>query len=474
MVTFAQEVFEPRRIVYDPTYDPLVSTTPGMGQDYAPTYWIATAGIPPEDDGPITQDTDVDVAIIGSGYTGLACAIFLAKEYGIKAAVLEANRVSWGCSTRNGGQAQCASGRLKRSEWIKRWGKDIALGLHGEVCEGMETFKHLIEDIDCDPQPGGHFYIAHKTRAMQTLEHEVRVLNEVFDYPARIIDQAALKAEYVNDHEAAGAMHEPEGVGIHAGKLAFGYLRKARALGARVHTSSPVSGWRTSGNVHHLTTPGGTVRARAVGIATGGYTSQRLHPTLKNRIMPILSNCVVTRPLTQHEREACNFRTRQVLTDTRILRHYYRLLPDGRVQIGSRSAISGRGAPQRIYQELLVRDLLRKFPALAGIDIEYSWWGWVDVAHDMIPRVFQPDPKQSIYYALGYGGNGVMYSAQAGRRLAQRIAGKSDGLRLPLFTSPLPFPNVLDVRIASEAFAPFRRIGQRFLYRWYNFKDEVL
>lgn len=459
---------------YDPSYDPLVAPTPGTGREYAPTYWIGTAGTPPEDDGPITQDVDVDVAVIGSGFTGLACAIFLAREHGIKATVLEANRVSWGCSTRNGGQAQCASGRLKRSDWIRRWGKEVALQMHGELCDAMETFKHLIADIDCEPQPGGHLYIAHRPKIMEKLANEARILNEVFKYPARMIDEATLKREFVNEHEAAGAMHEPEGIGIHAGKLAFGYLRLARELGATVHPSSPVSGWETRGGVHYLQTPGGTVRARAVAVATGGYTSQVLHPKLKNRILPILSNCIVTRPLTDAEREACNFRTTQVITDTRILRHYYRLLPDGRVQIGSRSAITGSHAPDKQFEQLLIRDLHRKFPPLEGIDIDYSWWGWVDVAHDMMPRICQPDPGQSIFYALGYGGNGVMYSAQAGRRMAQKIAGKDEGLDLPIFNSPLPFPNVLDVRIESEAFAPFRRLGQRFLYRWYNFKDEVM
>src|SRR5438128_3904155 len=145
---------------YDPAYDPLVDPNPGCGRDYAPTYWVATAGPPPADDGPIDRDIDVDVAIVGSGFTGLACALFLAQEFGIKAHVLEANRVIWGCTSRNGGQAQNASGRLKRSQWIKRWGKDVALRMHAEVRDGFDTFKQLIRDIDCDAQPGGHLYIA--------------------------------------------------------------------------------------------------------------------------------------------------------------------------------------------------------------------------------------------------------------------------------------------------------------------------
>lgn len=459
---------------YNPGFDPLISNTPGRAQDYAPTYWIDTAGEPPEDDGPITHDIDVDVAIIGSGYTGLACAIYLAEEHGIKATVLEANRVSWGCSTRNGGQAQCASGRLKRSQWIDRWGKEVALAVHAEVCDAMENFKDLISDIDCDAQPGGHLYIAHKPSVMKTLAKEVKIMNEVFDYKAKIIDRKTLASEYLDDREAAGAMLEPEGIGIHAGKLAFGYLKKARKLGAKIHTSSPVEGWETHDGVHYLNTPGGIVRAKKVAVATGGYGGQELHKKVKNRLFPILSNSIVTRPLTTAEREACNFKTTMVLTDTRILRHYYRLLPDGRVQIGSRSAISGRNASAKKYEDLLIKDLHRKFPALEGIDIDYSWWGWVDVAHDMMPRITQPDPNHSIYYALGYGGNGVMYSAQGGRRMAEMIAGKAAGLSIPIFVSELPFPNILNSTIESELLAPFRRFGQWWLYRWYAFKDEYL
>jgi len=96
---------------YDPTYDPLVNATPGHNVDYAPTYWIGTAGEFPDDDGPITADCDADVVVIGSGFTGLSCAIHLAKDHGIKATVLEANSTAWGCSTRNGGQAQLGCGK---------------------------------------------------------------------------------------------------------------------------------------------------------------------------------------------------------------------------------------------------------------------------------------------------------------------------------------------------------------------------
>ena len=453
---------------YDPHYDPVVDAGPGHNRDYAPTYWIGTAGTPPGDDGPVSEDFDTEVVVIGSGYTGLSCAIHLARDHGIEATVLEANTVAWGCSTRNGGQAQISSGRLKRSEWIRRWGVDVARRMHDEVTEAFDVFRGLIgeDEIDCEPQEGGHFYIAHKPGAMPKLAKECALLNDTFGYGARMLSREELHEEHVRDQEACGALWEPDGTCIHAAKLAFGYLRLARRLGAKVHPASPVLGWRVVNGVHHLTTPGGVVRAKSVALATAGYTPPGLSNRTKNRLMPILSNSIVTRPLEDDEKEACGFRTGSPLTDTRVLRHYYRYLPDGCVQIGSRSAITGEDAENPKHLALLRAGLARKFPALEGIDLDYSWWGWVDVSHDMMPRIYQPDPDRTIYYAMGYGGNGVMYSAQAGRRMAQLVAGKTcAAFDLPIFTSPLPSHGIL---------TPFRRLGQWGMYGWYWFNDEKL
>jgi glycine/D-amino acid oxidase-like deaminating enzyme len=459
---------------YDPHYDPLVAPTPGQGRDYAPTYWVGTAGTPPDDDGPLMHDTDADVVIVGSGFTGLATALFLAREHGIRATVLEANRSIWGCTSRNGGQGQNASGRLYRSQWIERWGKETALKLDAEIRAGYETFKSLVGEVPCDAQPGGHFYVAHREKKMDFLRNEAKVMREVFGYDTRMLSAQELRSEHFDEAEACGAMHEPDGIGVHPLKLAHGYLRMARALGVKVHPASPVIGVETRGRVHYVKTPAGTVRARAVAFATGGYTSNGLHKSLDSKIMPILSNSLVTRPLTSSELEATNFRTTTFITDTRTLRFYYRKLPDNRVQIGSRSSITGADASNPRHMQALVDGLHRKFPALKGIPIDYSWWGWVDVSHDMMPRVVQPDPKESVFYALGYGGNGVSFSAHAGRRMAERIAGKRNkAFELPIYSSPLPYPNVLNL-VESRAFAPFRRFGQRALYHWYHLRDERL
>ena len=466
---------EPRRgAPYDPRYDPLVDATPGQGRDYAPTYWVATAGAPPADDGPVTNDRDADVVIVGSGFTGLATALFLAREHGIRATVLEANRAVWGCTSRNGGQGQNASGRLYRSQWIARWGKDVALKLDAEIRAGFETFRALTQEFDCDAQPGGHLYIAHRAKKLPFLRHEAEVMRSVFGYDTRMLTREEVATQFVDDADSHGALHEPDGIGVHPLKLAFGYLRAARALGVKVHPASPVLDVQQRGGVVHVRTPGGTVRARAVGFATGGYTSNALHASLRNKIMPILSNSLVTRPLTDAELRDTSFKTTQVITDTRTLRFYYRRLPDNRVQIGSRSSITGADAPNPKHMAVLVDGLHRKFPALRGIEVQHSWWGWVDVSHDMMPRITQPDPQQPVYYALGYGGNGVSFSAHAGRRMAERIAGvQRPEFKLPIYDAPLQAPNLFGL-VRSPLLAPFRRLGQRMLYPWYQLRDEVL
>lgn len=461
---------------YDPRYDPLVAADPGAGRAYAPTYWVATAGTPPIDDGPIRADIDVDVAVIGSGSTGLSTALYLGREHGVRAAVLEANQLAWGCSSRSGGQGQNASGRLKRSQWIARWGIDTARRLDAEIRAGFENFRGLTREIACDAFDGGHLYVAHRPEKVAALAAEAAVMRDTFGYATRMLGADELRREWCDEREAAGAMFEAEGIGIQPLKFSFGLAKKAREHGATLHPASPVQRWRREGGAHLLETPGGTVRAQRVAVCTGGYTGQGLSPLLKNRLMPILSNSLVTRPLTSAELAATNFRSQTFLTDTRTLRFYYRLLPDNRLQIGSRSAVAGADAEEPVHLKLLTDAIARKFPPLAGIAVEYSWWGWVDVSHDMMPRIVRPEPAAKVWYALGYGGNGVSFSTWAGKRLAQRIVGADAGepaFGLPIYDSPLEYPNVWGV-VRSPAFAPFRRLGQRVLYRWYWLRDEKL
>ncbi len=108
---------------------------------HSPSYWVDTAGAAPDDDGPLSGAVDVEVAIIGAGYTGLSCALHLAREHGISALVLEANQVAWGCSGRNGSFARISGGRVPLSQLIKRYGAITAKAYFDEMSAGLNTVR---------------------------------------------------------------------------------------------------------------------------------------------------------------------------------------------------------------------------------------------------------------------------------------------------------------------------------------------
>ena len=454
---------------YNPKYDPLTLENPGENQAYAPTYWAGTVeDIYPGDNGILNEQITTDVVVIGSGFTGLATALFLAKEHGIKATILEANQLSWGCTSRNGGQGQNASGRLYRSQWIKKYGIDTALKLHKEILDGYKLFKSLVinNGIECDPQYGGHLLLAHNKAKLDWLNKETEIMSKYFNYETKILSVEDLKRDYLWDRDSVGGQHEECGISVHPLKLAYGYAKLAMKHGVKIHTGSPVLSIDKMNNGKFLVkSPSGSAVTEKVCIATGGYTSTNLHSSVAYRYMPILSNSVVTEPMSDFQIEECMFHTTQAITDTRRLRFYYRKLPDNRLQIGSRSAITGKNAANPKHLKLLTDAISRKFPALSGIKIDYSWWGWVDVSHDMMPRVFKPDPSEEIFYAFGYGGNGVSFSAQAGKRMAEHVAESKkykEVSSLPIYNSELP----------THPMRLFRRLGQRILYKQYAFLDK--
>ncbi len=446
-------------------YDPLHDISPGAGVAYPNSFWAQTSGTAPEDDGVITTDIDVDVAIIGSGYTGLSCALHLARDHGIKAHVIEANQTAWGCSGRNAGFILKSSGRKSYSQMSKQWGEEVMRGIYQEMCAGVETVKSFIaEGIDCDQQDAGFIKVAHKPKMLDELISVAKLQQKMFGYDVEILSKQDLRQQYMDDQNAYGAIRYQDGFGLNPLKLAWGYQKLARAAGVKIHTGSPVIDWseqvsKDSANRQVLHTPQGRITAQKVVIATNGYSPKNFHGLVKDRTLPVLSQIIVTDPLSDEQIAACNFLTSNVVMDTRALKYYYRKLPDNRILFGGRGAITGKGADDPYYADRLLAVLKTSFPALNNLNYSYAWSGWICMALDDLPHLHQ-NKDQSVFYGMGYCGSGVSFSAQMGKRLAQKVAGESVP-NLPLYQKELPkFP-----------LAPLRRVGQWGYFHYGKIKD---
>ncbi|ALS97351.1 NAD(P)/FAD-dependent oxidoreductase [Lacimicrobium alkaliphilum] len=444
-------------------YDPLTSSSPGIGEPYPQSYWASEIQAPAPN--PLEGHINTPVAIIGAGYTGLSCAYHLAIEHNIPSIVLEANQIGWGCSGRNAGFVLNGTGRLSWPQIQKKWGEQTAARIYAEYRAGINTVSELIEqgNIDCDKSTGGYLKVAHKASLVNGLEQQAELLQKQFQDPVHFIHARTLQQQYLHSQEAYGALLFPYCFGVQPLKLAMGYASLAEAQGVSLCSHSPVRQWQNQQGKHLLTTPGGTIKADRVVIATNGYTPRQFNGAVDNRHFPVLSSVIVTEPLTEQQLEACGLKPGLMVMDTRALKYYYRLLPDNRILFGGRGAIRGKDAGHLVYRQRLLNALLQSFPQLKGLQAEHFWSGWVSVSLDDYPRICKADDTGSVYYSMGYCGSGVSFSTQAGKRLAQLVAGDHSLPDLPFFDSPLPkFP------LASA-----RRLGLWAFYHWGRLKDNT-
>jgi gamma-glutamylputrescine oxidase len=433
------------------------------GAAHVDSFWAASAGEEVSGTPPLSGDVETDIAIIGAGYTGLSTAYHLAREHGIKALVLDANRVGWGCSGRNGGFCSTGMGKDGPRAWAERWGLDEARRIFGISRDAVATVAGILdrERIDADRTPTGTLELAHRADALPEMKQRSQWLRENLGLNARIVGKDELDREYLTSQEAFGALHMDEGFGIHPMKYTRGLARAALANGVTIHAGSPVIGWTKEGNRHLLRTPTGTVRARTVVVATNGYTNDSLHPQLTGRLLPALSNIIVTRPLTEAERASVNWRTHLKIWDSRILLFYYRLLPDNRIMFGSRGGIEDTPASNAERRRWMKQRIGEMFPPLAHVEDEYFWYGWVSVAYDKNPHFGTLPGDPTVHYALAYIGAGVALASHAGKLLAQRIA-----------TGSAEYGKLLNVPLPKFPFPPLRRTWQRIAYAWYARQDE--
>lgn len=393
------------------------------------------------------------VAVIGGGYTGLACARAVARAGG-DVVLLEREGIGHGASSRNAGFVlpgfQAGIGTLLRLA-----GPEGARELFQDSLDAVTLVERLTaeEGIACGWHRPGYLYLAAKPRHLAHLEAEQQALRRHLGYETVLLDRAALRRELGSD-QYHGALLEPLAGTLDPRRYLEGLAAAARRAGASLHEGVEVRAIRRAGAGYQLETPAGTVQADQVVVATNGYTG-RLHSWVTRRVVSVGSFMVATAPLPPALRQQL-FPTGRCCADTRRLLRYFRLTDDGRLLFGGRAAFLP-GAVERSVA-LLQQELRAVFPALAEVPVEHGWGGRLAVPVTGLPHLGRtPD---GVHYALGYAGHGVANATWLGDRLGRVLAGQAEWPRL----ARLPFP-AIPFHAGTPWFLPF--VGAYYrMYDW--------
>ncbi len=378
---------------------------------------------------------DVDVAIVGGGYTGLWTAYYLAKaDPSLQIAVLEREVVGFGASGRNGGWCSAIFPATLRKVAAGS-SRDGARRMQLAMNDTVEEIKKVVEGegISCDFAAGGYVSVARNAAQWARAKAEVAGWRDWgFGEDHMRLLSAAEAAQRLGASHVDGATFTPHCAALHPSRLVRGLAEVVRGLGVRVHESTAVDEIVPG----RARTAVGEVTAGVVVRATEGFTAQL--PGLRRAIVPMYSLMVATEPLADTQWAEIGLGHRETFSDKRHLRIYGQRTADGRIAFGGRGAPYHLGSRVRRSFDLdprvhdMLRGVLRDLvPALDGVTFTHAWGGNLGIPRDWYPSLSY-DRVSGLAHAGGYVGDGVATANLAGRTLADLIAGReSDLVTLP-------------------------------------------
>lgn len=387
-----------------------------------------------------------DVVVIGGGYTGLHSALEC-TERGYTVALLEAGRIGWGASGRNGGQMipgwRKGAAELVRSYGAKQARRLFDLSLEaGQIVLGRIA-KHAIA---CDLRTNGHLLAAAKPNDLAWMREEADTLSRVMDYPhARVLSRKETRAK-INSPDFHGALLDEGGGHLHPLNYALGLAEAAQAAGVRIFEQSPALAVNSDADVVVLT-PSGVVRAR-YGVLACDALLGKLEPRIAGRIMPVANYLIATEPL---EDPQALIADDLAVSSSRFVVDYFRLSADGRLILGGGERYTP--APPTNIEAFVRPHMLRIFPQLAQTRITHAWGGLVSITLTRMPHIGR---MGNLFYAHGYSGQGVLITALAGRVLAEAMSGTAERFDVLAKLAPPEFPGGAALR------APLHVIGMLY------------
>jgi gamma-glutamylputrescine oxidase len=420
---------------------------------HAPSWYAATANPAPSRPA-LVGAVRADVCIIGAGYTGLIAGLELAQA-GYRVLILEARRVGWGASGRNGGQI--VTGFNQSIATIRRMvGAEDAARLWQMSQDAKAMLAGLVDEwsIDCGLS-WGYLLAAIKPRHERALAEHLEELHGLGYADAHMVDTAGMRAMVACQAYRSGLYDAGSGQ-LHPLNYALGLARAAEAAGAVIYEETEALGIET-GSTPSVRTAHASVKADFLILAGNAYLGG-LAPAIQSRVMPAGTYIIGTAPLGKERAEAL-IPAKVAVADLHFVLNYYRLSPDHRLLFGGGVSYTGFDGPA--LRRTMQRAMLRYFPQLADVGIDYCWGGHVAITMNRLPHLGRISP--CVYFAQGYSGQGVALTAIAARALALAIKGQAEKLDVFARLPHRPFPGPQALRMPALAMAML----------WYRLRDAL-
>lgn len=402
----------------------------------------------------LTRTEHADVCVIGAGFFGLSAALELAEK-GKKVIVLEGARVGFGASGRSGGQA--INGFEEGiDEYVKQVGADKARQLWEMSLEAIDIIDERITKygIQCDWKKG-YATLALNDRRMDDLIEIEKESHEHFGYQnMQLWDKTQLK-QYLGSDIYVGGLYDSNSGHLHPLNYCLGLAKACLDLGVQIFEQSPVVDMVDKNNNVEVKTDQSAVISQDVILATNAYIDalpKSIHHGINRKILPVESFIIATEPLSQTMADSV-INNGMSVCDNNLLLDYYRLSADNRLLFGSDSS------SEKEMIAIMRQNMLRVFPQLENVKIDYGWAGPIDMTLNSTPHFGRISPH--IYFAHGYSGHGVALTGLAGRIVAEAILGNDE--RLSIFES-LKVPSVYGGRI-------IKNLATKIGVQYYKFLD---
>ena len=392
-----------------------------MDNEYIDSYYSRSLG----QETPFTtidSDQETTVCVIGGGIVGSAMTLGLVERGVKKPILIEANRIGWGASGRNGG-FMSPSYSLSPLDLIKKVGENHAKELYGLTQDAMRLIKKRLKGVENEIlEPTRGYLIISWFDEEKPIREYAEEMTRIFNEPHEFWPRKKVREFFSSDHYY-DAYFKSNTLLAHVLKYTRHIAKLAKDLGAEVYEKSPVTKVKKIKSKWHVKTPKGTVVADHVVYCCSAYIGG-LHGKLSRATLPVATYALLTEPLGERMHDV--IRAPHGASDNRTSCSYYRPLPDGRLLWGGR--VSMFHPSQEKLKSIMIKDLLTVYPQLKGINAEVAWGGYMGYAKHKMPQIGKLSEGE--WYCQGFGGHGMCSSTAGAEVIAGAIANDDEQYKL--------------------------------------------